>query len=158
MKCRTRAAPRSHELPLPSQSEVRAIADALASPPLSALNYSLILLDDCWSATTRSNTTGQLQPDPARFPSGIPALVNYVSARGLTLGLYTCAGTKTCKYGRPGSAFNYELDAQTLVGWGVRYSEWGAVGASVSCERACCLRVCAKQYTHPPHPPERSQG
>ena len=100
---------------------MRAIADALASPPLNALNYSLILLDDCWSATTRDNATGQLQPDPARFPSGIPALVDYVSARGLTLGLYTCAGTKTCKYGRPGSAYHYELDAQTLVGWGVRY-------------------------------------
>lgn len=102
------------------ESEVRAVADALASPPLSALNYSLILLDDCWSSTNRS-ATGELQPDAARFPSGIPALVSYLSARSLTLGLYTCAGTKTCKYGRPGSAYNYERDAQTLVGWGVRY-------------------------------------
>ena len=64
---------------------------------------------------------GHLQADPARFPSGIPSLVEYVSARGLTLGLYTCAGTKTCKYGRPGSAYHYEEDAQTLVSWGVRW-------------------------------------
>jgi len=99
---------------------VRAVADALAAPALAALNYSLILLDDCWSATNRS-AAGELQPDAARFPSGMPALAAYVKARGLALGLYTCAGTKTCKYGRPGSAGNYARDAATLVGWGVEY-------------------------------------
>ena len=102
------------------ESEVRAVADALAGPPFAALNYSLILLDDCWSSTNRSST-GELQPDAARFPSGIPALVAYLKERGLSLGLYTCAGTKTCKYGRPGSAGHYERDANTLVGWGVAY-------------------------------------
>jgi len=74
-------------------------------------------LSDCWSATNRS-ATGELQPDPARFPSGIPALVSYLQPRGLGLGLYTCAGTKTCKYGRPGSFGHYRRDADTLIGWG----------------------------------------
>ena len=102
------------------ESEVRAVADALSSPPLAALNFSLILLDDCWSDTVRS-PTGELQPDPARFPSGIPALVSYLAARKLALGLYTCAGTQTCKYKRPGSAGHYTQDAQTLTEWGVRW-------------------------------------
>lgn len=87
---------------------------------LVGLGYNLILLDDCWSSVNRS-ASGELQPDAARFPSGMPALVSYINARGLSLGLYTCAGTKTCKYGRPGSYGHYEQDAATLVGWGV---EW----------------------------------
>jgi alpha-galactosidase len=102
------------------ESEVRAVADALSSPPLSLLHYNLILLDDCWSSTSRS-PLGQLQPDPARFPSGIPSLVAYLAARNLSLGLYTCAGTTTCKYGRPGSAGHYAQDAITLTGWGVQW-------------------------------------
>ena len=84
------------------------------------------LLSDCWSATNRS-ATGELQPDPARFPSGIPALVAYLQPRGLGLGLYTCAGSKTCKYGRPGSYGNYRRDADTLIGWGVEYIKAGAL-------------------------------
>jgi alpha-galactosidase len=47
--------------------------------------------------------------------------VSYLGQRGLALGLYTCAGTKTCKYGRPGSAGHYAQDAATLTGWGVQW-------------------------------------
>jgi alpha-galactosidase len=103
-----------------NEAEVMQIADAMVESGLRALNYSLILLDDCWSSTNRS-ATGQLQPDAARFPSGMPALVAYLSARDLGLGLYTCAGSKTCKYGRPGSEGHYREDADTLIGWGVSY-------------------------------------
>lgn len=102
------------------EAELHAIADAISSPPLSLLSFSLILLDDCWSSVNRS-ASGELQPDPARFPSGIPALVSYLGDRNLSLGLYTCAGTKTCKYGRPGSAGHYERDAKTLTDWGVKW-------------------------------------
>lgn len=102
------------------ESEIHSIADALVASGLRDKGYSLVLLDDCWSATTRA-ADGQLQPDPARFPSGIPALVQYVQSRGLYLGIYTCAGTETCKYGRPGSWGHYAQDAATLTGWGVRY-------------------------------------
>ena len=47
------------------------------------------------------------------------AVADYVHSRGLFFGLYTCAGTLTCKGGRPGSYGHYERDAQTLAGWGV---------------------------------------
>ena len=67
-----------------------------------ALGYKLILLDDCWANTSR-DVNGDLHPDPARFPSGIAPLVKYVEDRGFYLGLYTCAGTETCKYGKPRS-------------------------------------------------------
>lgn len=65
------------------------------------LSSSPLQLDDCWAATNRT-ADGNLQPDPTRFPSGIPALAEYVHQRGLYLGLYTCAGPVTCKYNRTG--------------------------------------------------------
>ncbi len=43
----------------------------------------------------------------------------YVHSKGLKIGLYTCIGTETCHGGRPGSFGNYELDAQTIAGWGM---------------------------------------
>ena len=49
--------------------------------------------------------------DPKRFPSGIDSLVSYTHARGLRLGLYTCAGERTCKFNRTGSGGHYEQDA-----------------------------------------------
>ena len=49
--------------------------------------------------------------DPERFPSGIDSLVSYAHARGLRLGLYTCAGERTCKFNRTGSGGHFEQDA-----------------------------------------------
>ena len=57
------------------------------------------VIDDCWANTSR-DSNGDLAPDPARFPDGIPSLVKYVEDRGFYLGLYTCAGTETCKVSR----------------------------------------------------------
>ncbi len=52
----------------------------------------------------RATPQGNLVPDPARFPSGIKALADYVHAKGLKFGIYTSAGTKTCnKAGFPGA-------------------------------------------------------
>lgn len=105
------------------EEEVHQVADAMVSSGMVSLGYNLVELDDCWSSTNRtlSPTEGELQPDPARFPSGIPALVSYLNALNLSLGLYTCAGTKTCKYNRPGSYGHYEQDAQTMADWGVKW-------------------------------------
>ena len=38
---------------------------------------------DCWASHNRT-ADGELQPDPKRFPSGIPALANYVSLLSLS--------------------------------------------------------------------------
>jgi alpha-galactosidase len=102
------------------EAEVKEVADALVSSGMKSAGYNWMVLDDCWSSTNRS-AAGELQPDPLRFPSGIPALVSYLSARGLYLGLYTCAGSKTCKYNRPGSWGHYGRDARTLTGWGAKW-------------------------------------
>jgi len=104
-----------------NEKEVREIADALVSEGLRDLGYTTILLDDCWSAETRNASTNELMPVAKTFPSGIPALVDYLGDRGIDLGLYTDVGKTTCRKGRPGSFGHYQLDAETLVGWGVKY-------------------------------------
>ena|SRR6266536_1067569 len=44
----------------------------------------------------RDSVTGNLVPDPKKFPHGMKALSDYVHSKGLKFGLYNCAGTKTC--------------------------------------------------------------
>ena len=50
---------------------------------------------------------------------GMKALADYVHARGMLLGLYTCVGTETCKKNRPGSYGYYQTDANTMAKWEV---------------------------------------
>jgi hypothetical protein len=47
------------------------------------------------------------------------AVVDYAHSKGLTFGLYTCAGTKTCVGGRPGSKDHWQQDADVYAEWGV---------------------------------------
>jgi alpha-galactosidase len=65
--------------------------------------YQYVNIDDCW-AEPLPQRQGNLVPDPARFPSGIKALADYVHAKGLKLGIYTSAGTKTCARPSPAAS------------------------------------------------------
>ncbi len=55
---------------------------------------------------------GSLQPDNQRFPSGIPALADYVHSLGLKFGIYEDIGTETCG-GFPGVYGHFEQDAKS---------------------------------------------
>lgn len=55
------------------------MADRLAEDGWRELGYEYINIDDCWSAKQR-DAAGRLVPDPERFPRGIKALADYVSA------------------------------------------------------------------------------
>jgi hypothetical protein len=48
---------------------------------------SVVNLDDCWQMNR--DAQGNIQSDPITFPSGIPALVDYVHSRKLKFGLYS---------------------------------------------------------------------
>jgi len=96
----------------------RETADAMVESGMRDAGYVYLNLDDCWQ-TDRSRD-GTIIADPERFPSGIPALADYVHSRGLKFGLYTCAGTETCQE-RPGSAGYEEIDARTYAEWEVDY-------------------------------------
>nr|GMD36166.1 alpha-galactosidase [Ipomoea batatas] len=58
------------------------------------------------------------------FPSGIKALADYVHNRGLKLGIYSDAGTRTCSNTMPGSLGYEEQDARTFASWGVDYLKY----------------------------------
>lgn len=53
-------------------------ADSLVSEGYAELGYQYVIVDDCWLDKNRS-TSGKLQADKKRFPSGIKALSDYVS-------------------------------------------------------------------------------
>lgn len=62
-----------------SEQLIKAMADRLAADGWKKLGYEYVTLDDCWAAGKR-DALGRLQADPQRFPSGMKALADYVSA------------------------------------------------------------------------------
>jgi len=103
---------------------VERTADLLVSTGLRAAGYEYVNLDDCWAERSR-DAAGNLQADPRRFPHGIKAVADYVHARGLKLGIYTSAGTKTCsQIGFPGALGHERRDAAQFAAWGVDYLKY----------------------------------
>lgn len=112
--------------------------------------YVSVHLDDCWMANKR-DSSGTLQWNATRFPSGMPALGDYVRftfllsqllfhKQGLKFGIYEDVGTKTCA-GYPGSFGYFEVgrlskrlqkDANTFASWGVDYLKFD--GCYISAE------------------------
>src|SRR3954463_9080633 len=101
-----------------NESMVKGIADIFVEKGLKDAGYQYVNLDDCWALPAR-DTDGKLVPDPARFPNGIKAVADYVHSKGLKLGIYTSAGTKTCSsIGFPGALGHEYSDAQQFADWG----------------------------------------
>ena len=103
-----------------SDSLVRGIADVMVSSGMKDAGYTYLVLDDGWMAMERDKVTGDLVPDPKKFPNGMKALVEYVHAKGLKFGLYNCAGTKTCA-GFPGTRGYEYQDARFYAALGIDY-------------------------------------
>ncbi|QUH05375.1 glycoside hydrolase family 27 protein [Saccharopolyspora erythraea] len=101
---------------------IRETADAMVASGMKDAGYTYVNIDDCWMAPER-DAEGRLQADPQRFPSGIKALADHVHARGLKLGIYSSAGTKTCQ-GLPASLDHEETDARSFAEWGVDYLKY----------------------------------
>ncbi|MFK0108878.1 NPCBM/NEW2 domain-containing protein [Streptomyces sp. NPDC091217] len=103
---------------------VEGIADLFVAKGLKAAGYQYVNLDDCWALPDR-DADGKLVPDPARFPDGIKAVADYVHSKGLKLGIYTSAGTKTCNdAGFPGALGHEYSDARQFADWGVDYLKY----------------------------------
>ena len=106
------------------EDEIKAIASAMQANGMQDAGYEYLNLDDCWSNNDRT-AAGELYADPARFPSGLPALIEWLHARKFKFGLYIDAGNVTCRprYNRSvtGSLGHYEQDARTFAAWQVDY-------------------------------------
>ncbi|GBF75570.1 alpha-galactosidase [Paenibacillus sp. 598K] len=101
---------------------IRDVADRFVADGYKEAGYEYIVIDDCWSLKER-DAEGRLVPDPAKFPSGMKALADYIHSKGLKFGMYSCVGTHTCG-GYPGS-FEHEFqDAQQLAEWGVDFLKY----------------------------------
>jgi alpha-galactosidase len=101
---------------------IKQTADAFVSSGLKQAGYQYVNIDDCWAMRERG-PDGRLVPDPVKFPDGINGVADYVHSKGLKLGIYGDAGTKTCA-GYPGSLGTEDLDAQTWADWGVDYLKY----------------------------------
>ncbi len=107
-----------------NESMVKGIADIFVDKGLKDAGYQYVNLDDCWALPNR-DADGKLVPDPVRFPNGIKAVADYAHSKGLKLGIYTSAGTKTCdSVGFPGALGHEYSDAQQFADWGVDYLKY----------------------------------
>lgn len=105
-----------------SEELICSTADAFVERGLKDVGYEYLVIDDCWSLRSRDEN-GKLVPDPAKFPNGMKAVADYVHAKGLKLGIYSCCGVHTCA-GYPGS-FEHEFsDARQFAEWGIDYLKY----------------------------------
>ncbi|MDQ6903090.1 MAG: glycoside hydrolase family 27 protein, partial [Bacteroidota bacterium] len=103
-----------------SDTLVKGIADVMVSSGMKDAGYTYLVLDDGWMTMERDSVTGNLVPDPKKFPNGMKVLIDYVHSKGLKFGLYNCAGTKTCA-GYPGTRGYEYQDARFYASLGIDY-------------------------------------
>ncbi len=101
---------------------VELTAQEMVNNGMKAAGYDYVNIDDCWMAPSR-DASGNLVPDPTRFPNGIAAVAAYVHGLGMKLGIYEDAGTTTCAH-FPGSYGHEAQDAATFAAWGVDYVKY----------------------------------
>ncbi|KAE9370177.1 carbohydrate-binding module family 35 protein [Stipitochalara longipes BDJ] len=104
----------------PNESIIHSNAQALVDLGLQPLGYHYVTVDCGWTLPNRTKN-GTLTWNPARFPSGYPALGEFIHGLGLGFGVYQDAGTQTCMTGEPvqvGSLFHERTDAETFASWG----------------------------------------
>ena len=128
---------RCHNL---TEDIVKAAADAIASNGMREAGYQYVVVDDCYQGG-RDPETGSLIAHSQRFPGGMPALGEYIHAKGLKFGIYGVPGSETCAnfwdeypiHGL-GSLGMEELDAQTWAEWGVDYLKYDWCRADITDE------------------------
>eukprot|EP00357_Protocruzia_adherens_P023002 CAMPEP_0115006964 /NCGR_PEP_ID=MMETSP0216-20121206/20844_1 /TAXON_ID=223996 /ORGANISM="Protocruzia adherens, Strain Boccale" /LENGTH=401 /DNA_ID=CAMNT_0002373709 /DNA_START=69 /DNA_END=1271 /DNA_ORIENTATION=+ len=106
-----------------NETTARETADLLVSLGLRDLKYQYLIIDDGWQAAER-DSDGNLQADVAKFPNGIPSLVDYVHSKGLKIGLYSDAGYRACLQDVPGSLGQELKDMTLLAKWKVDYLKY----------------------------------
>ena len=105
-----------------NEQMVLEMADVMAEQGYRDAGYKYVVIDDCWSLRERDEN-GNLVADPEKFPHGMKYVADYVHAKGLKFGMYSCAGTRTCA-GYPAS-FDHEFqDARTFASWGVDFLKY----------------------------------
>ena len=100
-----------------STDVVKKVSDAMVKQGLKDVGYNYLIIDDLWHAKTR-HADGRPQEDPAKFPIGMKATVDYAHSKGLKFGIYSDAANNTCA-GAFGSYGKETVDAKQYAAWGV---------------------------------------
>jgi len=84
----------------PNESIVHSNAQALVDLGLQARGYHYVTIDCGWTLPNRTSS-GTLTWNTARFPSGFPALGEFIHKLGFGFGVYSDAGVQMCMTGEP---------------------------------------------------------
>jgi len=80
----------------PDETKIKAQADAMVSSGLASHGYVYVNVDDFWQLCDSNGFVvdgfGRWVADPAKFPNGIKAVVDYVHGLGLKFGFYVTPG------------------------------------------------------------------
>jgi alpha-galactosidase len=105
-----------------TETQVKAVADAIVSSGMAAAGYQYVNVDAGWNGSR--NAAGVLQVNAGTFPSGMSSLCTYIHGKGLKCGIYSTPGQVSCNATGLGS-YQYEtLDATTFAGWGVDFLKY----------------------------------
>ena len=104
-----------------NEAKLREIADVMVSSGMEGAGYKYLIIDDCWQGGRDS--LGFIYPDPAKFPSGLKALADYIHSRGLKFGIYSDPGDSTCAHYIGSRGHEYQ-DALIYAKWGVDYLKY----------------------------------
>jgi len=104
-----------------NEQTIKAVADAMVTSGMKDAGYVYINIDDCWHG--ERDSLGFIHPNKERFPSGMKSLADYVHSKGLKIGIYSCAGSKTCAGYPAGRGHEYQ-DAYMYAQWGIDYLKY----------------------------------
>lgn len=100
---------------------IKETVDALVDLGLADVGYVYVNIDDGWHG--ERDEQGFVHPDPAKFPSGMKAIGEYIHSKGLKFGIYSDAGNFTCNCYTGSRGHEYQ-DALTYAGWEVDYVKY----------------------------------
>ena len=129
---------------------IKHTADVMVESGMKDAGYTYLVLDDGWMTMERDSITGDLIPDPKKFPDGMKAVADYVHSKGLKFGLYNCAGTKTCA-GYPGTRGYEYQDARFYAKLGIDYLkfDWCYADGENAKEAYATMSKALKKAGHP---------
>ncbi|EST08537.1 Glycoside hydrolase, clan GH-D [Kalmanozyma brasiliensis GHG001] len=113
----------------PSESTSHTSIDHLQSDGYLAAGYNFFQVDCGWvSRNAQRDSSGNLETNTDRFPSGMSALSQYATSKGFSFGLYSDAGYRACDTQSPSpvmGSLGYEAqDAALLQSYNVSYLKY----------------------------------
>lgn len=106
-----------------NETLIRQTIDTLKSSGLQDAGFHYVNLDDGWQRYQGARGNRSLEPDPAKFPSGMKALADYAHSQGFKLGIYTGPGQITCA-GYTASGGHEAADAALFASWGIDHLKY----------------------------------